>query len=90
MGKCGCHFQVLLDRIEAVPQLQNAVLSGGLFSTAVKGGRGRETGGDVQADHPNQAYLPRLLLLGARQVTYQAAEHVQGEQAGVEGSVREH
>ena len=34
-----------------------------------QGGNGGKVGGDVRADHPHKAHLPRLLLLGAGGVT---------------------
>ena len=46
------------------------------------GGWGGQAGGDIRADHLHQAHLPRLLLLGAGGLSQQAAEQVQGEQAG--------
>ena len=56
------------------------VCSGGTLHIT-QGGREGQTDGDVRADHPHQAHLPRLLLLGAGGVTrLLSSEHVRGEQ----------
>ena len=53
-----------------------------------QGDRGGQAGGDVRADHPHRAHLPRLLLLGAGGVTRLLSMYKEN-MLGIERSVRE-